>query len=100
MLCFVWYRSIVLEYGVIGWRGPGALDPEHILNVLRFTPLVIGQYLKHLAWPTQLSLFYRWPHVEIPLSATQLLGSAGIAIVLLSATLTGVGAGAISPSTS
>jgi hypothetical protein len=87
VLCFVWYRSIVLEYGVIGWRGPGALDPEHILNVLRFTPLVIGQYLKHMAFPTQLSLFYRWPHVEIPLSAAQLLGSAAIAVALLSAAL-------------
>ena len=87
LLWFVWYRSIVLEYGVIGRRGPGALDPEHILNVLRFTPLVIGQYLKHMAFPTQLSLFYRWPHVEIPLSATELLGSAAIAVAFLSATL-------------
>jgi hypothetical protein len=87
VLWFVWYRSIVLEYGVIGWRGPGARDPEHILNLLQFTPLVIGQYLKHLAWPTQLSVYYRWPHVEIPLSAAGLLGSAGIAAALLCATL-------------
>lgn len=87
VLYFVWYRSIVLEWGVIGWRGPGALDPEHILNQLRFTPLIIGQYLKHLAWPTQLSVFYRWPHVEIPLSATEILGSVAIAVALLCATL-------------
>ena len=84
LLWFVWYRSIVLEYGVIGGLGAGALDSEHILNLIRFTPLVIGQYLKHLAWPTQLSVYYRWPHVEIPLSATELLGSAAIAVAFLS----------------
>jgi len=87
LLYFVWYRSILLEWGVIGWRGPGALDPEHLLNLLRFTPLVIGEYLKHLIWPTQLSLYYRWPNVEIPLGAAELLASAGIAAALLCATV-------------
>jgi len=87
VLYYLWYRSILLEWGVIGRDGPPALDPEHILNLLRFTPLIIGQYLKHLVWPTQLSMFYRWPHVEIPLSTAELLASVGIAVALLSATL-------------
>jgi hypothetical protein len=87
VLYFAWYRAILEKFGVIGWRGPGPLDPEHLWNVAQFTPLVIGQYLKHLVWPTELSMFYRWPHVEIPLTTGQMLGSAGIAIFLLAATL-------------
>ena len=47
--------------------------------MLRFAPLILGQYLANIAWPVDLSMYYRWPHVEIPLSRAELLGSAGIA---------------------
>ena len=46
-----WYQAAVAEYGVTGWRGRGPLDPQHLANVAAFTPLVIGSYLKSLAWP-------------------------------------------------
>ena len=78
-----WYQAAVAEYGVIGWRGRGPLDPEHLANVAAFTPLVIGSYWKSLVWPSQLSVFYRWPHVEIPLSGLEQLASVAIAIAII-----------------
>lgn len=65
---FLWFRGVIEAFGVIGWRGPGPLEPSHIAQVVRFTPLVLVEYLRHMLWPDQLSVFYRWPHVEIPLS--------------------------------
>jgi hypothetical protein len=78
-LFFIWYRGVVAEYGIIEGDAPGGLDPEHVTNMLRFAPLIFGQYLANIAWPVELSMYYRWPHVEIPLSGAELLGSAGIA---------------------
>jgi len=78
-LFFIWYRGVVGEYGIIQGDAPGGVDPEHVSNMLRFAPLILGQYLANIAWPVELSMYYRWPHVEIPLSRAELLGSAGIA---------------------
>jgi hypothetical protein len=78
-LFFIWYQGVVGEYGVIQADAPGGLDPEHVSNMLRFAPLILGHYLANIAWPVELSMYYRWPHVEIPLSRAELLGSAGIA---------------------
>ena len=82
---FLWFQEIIRAYGVVGWRGPDGLDPQHLATVARFAPLVIGQYLSHVAWPVQLSSFYRWPHVEIPLTTAELLASAAIALALAAA---------------
>jgi hypothetical protein len=76
----LWYQRIVAAYGVIGWRGPGPLDPEHLRTVAAFTPLIVGQYFRSLVWPTQLSMSYRWPHVEIPLTTGEQLAAVGIAL--------------------
>lgn len=81
----LWYQGTVAAYGVIGWRGPGPLDPEHLRNVATFTPLIVAGYLRSLVWPTQLSVAYRWPHVEIPLSGAELFASAAIGVALLAA---------------
>jgi len=83
----VWYRHAVAQYGVIGWRGRGPLDPEHLANVAMFAPLVVGHYLRTIVWPAELSLFYRWPHVEIPLSRLEQFGSGAIALCVLGGTL-------------
>ncbi len=83
VLFFFWYRGVVGAYGIIGSEAPGPLDPEHISNMARFAPLILGQYLSHLAWPVELSMYYRWPHVEIPLTTREIVGSAAIAIALL-----------------
>jgi hypothetical protein len=80
-----WYQAAVAEYGVTGWRGRGPLDPQHLANVAAFTPLIIGSYLKSLAWPAQLSVFYRWPHVEIPLSGLERFASVAIALAIVAA---------------
>jgi len=69
-------------YGIIESGAPGPFDPEHLSNVIRFAPLVLGQYLWHLAWPFELSVYYRWPHVEIPLTTPTLIGSAAIAVAI------------------
>lgn len=84
---FAWYHAILREYGVIGWRGPGPFDPAHLANLAKFTPLVLGLYLKRLVWPTQLSMFYRWPQVEIALTTPELLASGALAVLVGAATL-------------
>ena len=81
----VWYQGAVAEYGVIGWRGRGPLDPWHLATVATFAPLVIGGYLGSLVWPAQLSAFYRWPHVEIALSGAEKLGALALALALVAA---------------
>ncbi len=83
----VWYGRMVSAAGVTGWRGLGPTDPEHILNILRFTPLVIGRYLKQIFWTSQPSLYYRWPHVEIPLTGLEMLSSGLIAAGVAAAVL-------------
>ncbi|HTF34134.1 MAG TPA: hypothetical protein VK714_10605 [Myxococcota bacterium] len=83
----VWYQHAVAQFGVTGWRGRGPLDPVHLANVASFAPLVIAQYLRSIVWPTQLSIFYRWPHVEIPLTNLQQLAAAAVALVILSGVL-------------
>jgi len=80
---FIWYRAVLAAYGTIDSGAPGPLDPEHLSNVVRFAPLILGQYLSHIAWPVELSMYYRWPNVEIPLTTGQLIGSAAIALGLL-----------------
>jgi len=81
-LFFIWYQGVVSEYGIIRGDAPGGVDPEHLSNMLRFAPLILGRYLANIAWPVDLSMYYRWPHVEIPLSRAELLGSAGIAAAI------------------
>lgn len=83
----VWFGRIVGAYGVTGWRGPAPTDPTHLWNVLRFAPLSLAHYVKQTFWPSQLSLYYRWPHVEIPLTPWEAAGSALIAAVLAVAVL-------------
>ena len=75
----VWYGRTIGEYGVTGWRGLGPTDAEHIGNVVRFAPLIIGRYLKQTFWNSQPSLYYRWPNVEIPLTGLEMFASALIA---------------------
>jgi hypothetical protein len=87
VLIVAWYQRAVAQYGVIGWRGPGPFDPVHLSNVAVFTPLVIGHYVRSIVWPTGLSIFYRWPHVEIPLSPFERFGALAIALVLLTGVL-------------
>jgi hypothetical protein len=79
----VWYQHALTQFGVIGWRGRGSLDPVHLANVATFTPLVIGEYLRSIVWPTQLSVLYRWPHVEIPLTHLQQLETLAIAVAIV-----------------
>lgn len=80
LLIVVWYEHAVAQYGVIGWRGRGPLDPIHLAHVAIFTPLVIAHYLRSIVWPAELSIFYRWPHVEIALSPFEQFGSVAIAL--------------------
>ena len=80
---FVWYRGQLAAYGVIHPDNPGATDPEHLRNVVSFLPLVAGEYLKHLFWPQDLSAYYRWPHVEIPLGLADAIAALGWALALV-----------------
>jgi hypothetical protein len=79
---FLWYRGVTQAYGVVQQGGPGPFDSEHLANMARFLPLVLGQYLAHIVWPAELSMYYRWPHVEQPLSGAMLALSAAIAVAL------------------
>jgi len=83
----VWYGRIVSEFGVTGWGGLGPFDPEHLANVATFAPLSVGQYLVQTFWSSQPSVYYRWPHVEIPLAPVEAAMAVGIAVGAIAATL-------------
>jgi len=85
---FVWYRAVTEAYGVVQQGGPGPFDPEHVARIAQFAPLVLGTYLAHVVWPVELSMYYRWPHVEIPLSTPQLLLAAVLALAFAAGLLT------------
>jgi hypothetical protein len=78
----LWYQGVLSQFGVIGRMGPGAFSLEHLTNVALFVPLVVGCYLRSLVWPTELSAFYRWPHVEVPLSTSEQAASLVIALAV------------------
>lgn len=77
-----WYRGVLIAWGVFDSTSPGPTSPEHLFKVATFLPLILGRYLLSLVWPVQLSMFYRWPHVAIPLTPLELLGSAFIALAV------------------
>jgi hypothetical protein len=83
----IWYGHIVNEFGVTGWRGLGPTDPEHIGNIVRFAPLIVWRYLAQTFWTFQPSLYYRWPHVEIPLTGLEMLASGLIAVGIIAAVI-------------
>lgn len=85
LVVFTWYRTVLHDYGIIESGGPGPLSAEHLANVARFLPLVAGQYLESLFAPRELSVYYRWPNVGIPLGTGEQLAS-----VLWAAGLLGV----------
>ena len=83
---FVWYRARLAEFGIIeSGETPAALSVEHLTNMFWFQPLIALQYLQHLFMPGELSSFYRWPHVSIPLTRIQQIGSLLSALGLSSA---------------
>ena len=83
----LWYGRILNAYGVTGWRGLGPTDPEHLWNVARFAPLTFGKYVRQTFLIDQPSLFYRWPHVEIPLTQGELLTSLLIGVFVIGAVI-------------
>lgn len=80
---FVWYRGILAEYGVIERGGPAPLSGEHLGHVFGFLPLIAAEYLRSVFIPGELSTYYRWPHVAIPLSPGERIASALWALGLL-----------------
>lgn len=71
---FRWYRGVLAAHGgVFPSQGPTGLDPEHLLNVALFLPLIAGEYLKSLFLPYDHSVSYRWPSVGLPLSSMELV---------------------------
>ncbi|MCH8082855.1 MAG: hypothetical protein IH885_01325 [Myxococcales bacterium] len=87
VLVFSWYRSSLSEYGVIEQGGPGPFDPAHLWNMMRFLPLVAGQYLTHLFVPSELSAYYSWPHVAIPLTWAEVVTAWALAIGIIGGVL-------------
>lgn len=78
-----WYQGILSAWGILENDSPGPLDPIHLQNVATFIPLIFGRYLLSLAGVVELSMFYRWPHVAIPLSGMELLASGLIAVAFV-----------------
>jgi hypothetical protein len=76
VVVFIWYRGVLSASGnVFPSQGPTGLDPEHLLNVALFLPLIAGEYLKSLFLPYDFSVSYRWPSVGLPLSPWELASS-------------------------
>ncbi|MEM7409902.1 MAG: hypothetical protein AAF430_06690 [Myxococcota bacterium] len=86
---FAWYRGVLHEYGVIGSGGPQPLSAEHLSNVFAFLPWIGWEYAKNLVWPFDLSVYYRWPHVGLPLSPAEIASGTLLGVSVL------VGVGAI-----
>jgi len=80
---FLWYRGVLSEYGVLASAGPSPFDPVHLKNVFLFGPLILGSYVSHLFWPFELSVYYRWPHVEIPLTGFEMAAAFLMAVALV-----------------
>lgn len=85
LVVFAWYRGVIGEFGIIEIEGEKGVDAEHLFNMLRFAPLIAGEYVKHVFIPSELSAYYRWPHVAIPLTTPQLLASVawGVGLVAM-----------------
>jgi hypothetical protein len=78
-----WYRGILSAHGgVFPSTGPTGLDPEHLLNMAIFLPLIAAEYLKSLFLPYEFSVSYRWPSVGLALSPMELAMSGLWAIGL------------------
>jgi len=80
---FIWYHGILSAWGVIESDSPGPTNPIHLEKVVTFLPLIFGRYVFSLLGLVEFSMFYRWPHVAIPLSSLELLGSALIAVTVV-----------------
>ena len=69
LVVFRWYRGVLSAHGgVFPSSGPTGLDPEHLMNMALFLPLIAGEYFKSLFLPYELSVAYRWPSVGLELS--------------------------------
>jgi hypothetical protein len=73
---YVWYNRILAAFGVIG--GSSVPPGEHLLDLVRFIPLVIGLYVASLFSSGAHSIAYLFPHESIPLAPLE--QAAGLAI--------------------
>jgi hypothetical protein len=84
---FVWYSHVLHRFGMLDSRGPSPLSAEHLGHLAWFTPLVVGEYLRLTFWPTEMSIWYTWPHVAIPLTAREQAVAVVLAVALVSWTV-------------
>ncbi|MEZ4279894.1 MAG: hypothetical protein R3F21_09820 [Myxococcota bacterium] len=85
---FLAYRRMLASFRVLDAGNPGALDPEHLANVVSFAPLIAAHSIARLIWPHALSAYYRFPRVDVPLApmewaASALIALAGAGLLLL-----------------
>jgi hypothetical protein len=79
---FIWYQGILSQWGVLD-RGVDSFSLLHLKNVLLFTPLVIGRYLKIIFFPGDFQIFYDWPSIHQPLTSWDVCLSIGLALLFL-----------------
>lgn len=77
---FLGYRRMLASFRVLDAGSPGPLDLEHLKNVATFAPLIAVRSIERLVWPHELSAYYRWPRVDVPLAPSGWVAAALIAV--------------------
>ncbi len=79
LAAFLAYQRSLASFRILDAGSPGPLDPEHLKNVASFAPLIAFRSIGRLVSPGELSAYYRWPRVDVPLAPMEMAASALIA---------------------
>ena len=80
-LVYMWYRGILTQMGVLD-RGYTAQGLDHLWNLLMINPMVFWVYLQQMFLPSNLTVLYTWPALEITYPHWQ-VGASLVTVVIL-----------------
>lgn len=83
-----WYRSQLVEVGVLGGRGPPASSAQHLSTLLTLIPEQLGMYLAHWFVPWDYAILYDRPSATADNPIWMLLAGAltlalGVGVVVV-----------------
>lgn len=83
VLLYLFYSWNLSEMGVTGHRGPPTLSAKHLATLAAFLPWVVALYGRNLLDASEHSIFYPWPHTDLPMSAAELAGAGAITVAIV-----------------
>jgi hypothetical protein len=86
VLVWYWYNANLSEWGLLG-RGPPLRSVEHVSTLAQMIPAVMLRYLELLLLPTNYSISYERPGVDVPPSTVEVIGGAILSCALAGATV-------------